>query len=153
MTPYCIVPGCVNRSKKVIEGVHFHQLPAKNPVLMEKWMNNITLLPYYKFKRLAARKSSRICSLHFTPDSYVRNLKSELLGLKPPPLLKGDAIPTIFQTGPSPSPMQKDRVQSYVKDLQTDEQKDVSLNSVVSNFASEKLLKITRFSDIYCQTA
>lgn len=42
-------------------------------------------------------KTSRICSLHFDKDSYVRNLKYELLGGTPikQRLLKPNGIPTL----------------------------------------------------------
>lgn len=42
-------------------------------------------------------KSSHVCSLHFKPDDYKRDLKAELLNIPPEKnkrLLKPDAIPS-----------------------------------------------------------
>ena len=40
-------------------------------------------------------KDTRVCSDHFEPDCFERDLKGELLGLKATRTLKPDALPTL----------------------------------------------------------
>ena len=45
--------------------------------------------------------SSRVCSEHFEPECFERDLKSEMLGTKAICRLKAEAVPTIFSFAPS----------------------------------------------------
>ncbi|CAH3031883.1 unnamed protein product, partial [Pocillopora meandrina] len=47
-------------------------------------------------ERIWSFRKTRLCSEHFTPDCYERDLKAEILGLKPRSTLKPGAIPTVF---------------------------------------------------------
>ena len=58
--------------------------------MVKRWIANT------KLKNPPISKHSRICSAHFEPDCYERDLRAELLGTKPMHRLKGDAVPTIF---------------------------------------------------------
>ena len=66
MPHHCAVPGCTSNSKTSV-GVSFHKFPADSGV-RRVWIRNI---------RRDERKgtwqinsSTRVCSLHFTEDSY-----------------------------------------------------------------------------------
>ena len=41
-------------------------------------------------------KYARVCSLHFAPEDFERDIKSEILGLPPRRLLKRGAVPTLL---------------------------------------------------------
>ena len=43
------------------------------------------------------KEYSRICSEHFKPHCFKRDLRAELMGTKPRNELKDDAVPTLFQ--------------------------------------------------------
>ena len=86
MTKYCSAPGCSKADKD--KALHFHSLPWKNKNLLKLWLTKM------KLKNPSFTKHSRICSEHFAPECYQRDLRSELLGLSRK--LKTDAVPTLF---------------------------------------------------------
>ncbi|XP_050699783.1 tigger transposable element-derived protein 1-like [Eriocheir sinensis] len=105
--PHCVVAGCntTNRYRHTIYS--FFNFP-KDTETSEKWLQlcgrpDITSPVYH-----------RICSLHFEPSAYERNLKYELLG-QPVPAnqirLKPEAVPTLHlpSTGTSGSPGNRGR--------------------------------------------
>ena len=49
-------------------------------------------------------KDTQLCSDHFEPDCFERDLKAELLGLKAKCTLKPNAVPTIFVHRPRKKP-------------------------------------------------
>lgn len=51
----------------------------------------------YSYKFYLNDFSGRICSVHFRPDAFKRNLKAELLGLDEKLKLKHDAVPTEYK--------------------------------------------------------
>jgi len=87
-----MAPGCHNREgdTKIRKTLQFHRLPLKKPLLLKKWLGKL------KLKYPSITKSSRICSDHFSPECYIRDLQSELLGLDRSKKLKDNAVPTIF---------------------------------------------------------
>ena len=71
MVRYCLVPGCKSKSQAGHEGISVH-LP-KNQAQAKKWV-------------LACKRddpvnmnNSGVCSLHFKPDDFARDLRYELL--------------------------------------------------------------------------
>ena len=92
MVKYCIAYGCRNKEPdtKTNKGLHFHSLPLTRPLILKQWLQNM------KLKNPSVNKYSRLCSHHFSPNCYVRDFKSELLGLNLKKQLKKDAVPTIF---------------------------------------------------------
>jgi len=53
-----------------------------------------------KLKEFPLTKHAKVCSAHFEPDCYIRDLQSELINSKPKQVVsKKDAIPTIFDYG------------------------------------------------------
>ena len=90
--PYCVAFGCDNSTDKVCPGVSFHRLPVKNPPLLKQWLASLRLEspPVHD-------ANARVCSEHFSPDSFTTYMKEKLLdqpgGRR---RLKNDAIPTIF---------------------------------------------------------
>ena len=93
MVKSCIAPGCRNTEKdKKDKSIHFHRLPITKPLLLMKWIAKMKL----KNPSISKCRYSRICSSHFTPDCFERDLQAELLGTKPKHRLKEQAVPTIF---------------------------------------------------------
>ena len=92
MPSNCAVFGCFsNRKKPGCGDISFFGFP-KNEEYRRKWV---------QICRRADNindKYARVCSLHFEPSAYERNLKYELLGTPLPrklARLKEDALPTL----------------------------------------------------------
>lgn len=95
----CSVRGCGKRNQAKANGVVIHRFPEKDLELCSKWLAAIGRDENKTEKKYA---SLRVCSQHFTPDDYERDLKAELLGCPPKKILKKTAIPSIFQTKRKP---------------------------------------------------
>lgn len=87
--PQCFVSNCSNYYGKTRGKVKvmYHIFPTK-PELVAKW----SVLCGYK-KDFKAPPYARVCSEHFGPNSYQRDLQHELLGLPLRKKLKADAVP------------------------------------------------------------
>lgn len=87
--PQCFVSNCRNYYGKTRGKVDvmYHIFPTK-PDLAEKW----SVLCGHK-KDFKAPPYARVCSDHFSPSCYQRDLQHELLGLPLRKKLKADAIP------------------------------------------------------------
>ena len=96
---YCCAVGCSNDSRSVSkeQGISFHRLPTEGSLLQE-WLAKISRVDF------AVTKDTRLCSDHFQPDCFERDLKAELLGLKGKRTLKSDAVPTVFAHRPRKKP-------------------------------------------------
>ena len=80
----CVVPGC--NSKK---NLSYHRIPS-NPTRQREWITAIN-----SSEGINPSKD-RICELHFTKESYERDLKHELMNTKMKrKSLKLDAVPTL----------------------------------------------------------
>ena len=79
---YCSAVGCNNDSRYVgrKQGVSYHRFPTDDKLLKE-WLAKLSRLD------LVVTKDSRVCSLHFEPECYKRDLKAELLGLNLPNII------------------------------------------------------------------
>ncbi|XP_022801223.1 THAP domain-containing protein 5-like isoform X2 [Stylophora pistillata] len=69
----------------------YQRLPIEDKQLLQRWLVNLkrTTLP----SRL---DRSYVCSDHFEPECFGRDIRAELMGKRPkPPLLKG-SVPTLF---------------------------------------------------------
>lgn len=91
----CSVPGCGKRNQAKAKDVVIHRFPEKDLELCSKWLAAIGRDGTKTERKYA---SLRVCSQHFSPDDYQRDLKAELLGCPPKKVLKKTAIPTIFHT-------------------------------------------------------
>jgi len=111
---YCMGYDCSNDSR-FTTGVTYHRLP-KDKELCSQWLAKISR------ENPTISKNSVVCSDHFTPECFERNLKAELLGTKPKATLKSNAIPTIF----SHIPIKKPRLSSEKRQLER-EKKEVRL--------------------------
>ena len=84
-TAKCAVESCPNPN-----GIIYHSFPHKSE-LQELWIEACgrkNLIPCIK--------NAKICSRHFSSDSYERDLRNELLGLPVRKKLKSNAIPTLL---------------------------------------------------------
>lgn len=87
--PQCFVSNCTNYYGKTRgkEKVMYHIFPTKHE-LAAKW----SILCGYK-KDFKAPPYARVCSEHFSPNCYQRDLQHELLGLPLRKKLKAEAVP------------------------------------------------------------
>ncbi|RMX42713.1 hypothetical protein pdam_00025733, partial [Pocillopora damicornis] len=85
---FCAAFDC-NNDSRYTTGISYHCFP-RDEALRSQWLAKISRAD------LVVSKNSRLCSEHFTPDCYERDLKAEILGLKPRSTLKPGAIPTVF---------------------------------------------------------
>ena len=92
---YCCAVGCSNDSRFVSkgQGISFHCFPTEDSLLKE-WLAKISRVG------LEVTKGTRLCSDHFEPDCFERDLRAELLGSKGKRALKPDAVATIFEHRP-----------------------------------------------------
>ena len=97
-----------NNDPRFTTGISYHCFPS-DPSIREQWLAKISRAD------LVISKHSRLCSEHFTPDCYERDLKAELLGSKPKPILKPDAFPSLFSHRPPPK---KPRLSSERRSLE-----------------------------------
>ncbi|KAJ8263766.1 hypothetical protein GJAV_G00141050 [Gymnothorax javanicus] len=98
---YCVAPNCSSNSArlKALDGVHFFHFPsAKNDAARRNvWIANCRRLDSWR-----PSKSSRLCSLHFERDAYLREPElCKVNGMNV--ILKPDALPTLFdyRSGPT----------------------------------------------------
>jgi len=95
MPTTCAVADCNNsfgKKENCCPSLGQHRFPLKNKKLLKSWVSAC--------KRRDAFKpaNSAICSEHFMPDDFERDLKNELLGLPLRKILKKDVLPTIFKS-------------------------------------------------------
>ena len=67
----------------------------KKEEIKKKWLHNLN--------RKFIPETLSVCSEHFEPSSFKRDLQAELMGTKPRKILKNDAVPTIFKLSQGPS--------------------------------------------------
>lgn len=87
--------GCGKRNQAKAKDVVIHRFPERDLELCGKWLSAIGRDVNKAEKKYT---SLRVCSQHFRPDDYERDLKAELLGCPPKKVLKKTAVPTIFQS-------------------------------------------------------
>ena len=97
----CAAFGCNHNSGnpgvEVSGRVHsFHSFPIKRPPLLKKWLANIRRAQFTP----TTHRHSRLCSGHFTADTFEEDLFGRYAGRSPGKLarrhLKADAFPTEF---------------------------------------------------------
>ena len=84
----CSAPGCTNRSEDN-KNISFHHLPSKSEEVKKKWLHNL--------KRKNIPETLFLCSEHFEPHCFRRDLRAELMGKKTRNELKDDVVPALFQ--------------------------------------------------------
>lgn len=86
--PHCTVPLCTNHSRKTVgTGISYHKLPT-GP-LKNIWLRNI------RRENIRANVHTRVCSEHFTEDSFEPAIEI-IPGFKKSKKLKSTAVPTVF---------------------------------------------------------
>ena len=143
--PQCSAFGCNNatgRSGNAEAKLSFHVFPLKKPSLLRSWLRNVNR------KNFKPTPSSRICSKHFTVDSFVPDKYAEHLASlaqaagrtynKPLYKLREDAVPTIFvHRTPTvvkerPSSVRRALLREQMDDASTPT--DVHVSKVLFNF-------------------
>ena len=83
---------CTNssRNKKSHEVKGYHYIPSNNE-LRNKWIIVIKREPLYP-----KNANFAVCGLHLEEDCFLRDLESELIGIKRTFSLKDGAVPTLF---------------------------------------------------------
>ena len=95
--PSCGVPLCNSYSSKHVKTEDckgWHRLPPEGKI-REEWLRVIRRENTPDFSNFPP--DFRICGLHFSDESFERDLKHELTGAKRTFSLKDDVIPTIFK--------------------------------------------------------
>ncbi|KAM9500499.1 uncharacterized protein Hap1MRO34_003649 isoform 2-T2 [Clarias gariepinus] len=90
----CSVRGCGKRNQTKAKDVVIHRFPEKDLELCGRWLAAIGRDVNHTGRKYS---SLRVCSQHFRPDDYERDLKAELLGCAPKKVLKKTAVPSVFQ--------------------------------------------------------
>ena len=128
---YCAAFGC-NNDSRYNTSVSYHCFP-RDKALQDQWLARISLAD------LVVTKHSRLCSLHFTPDDYERDLRAELTDRKRKGYLKTGAIHSIFSHRPAkkPRPLSEKRLEEKAR-------QEVGANNIIMN-ANKKLV-------LTCQT-
>lgn len=100
---WCCAVGCSNTSRKCSK-VTFHHFP-KDKLLQERWTRAV------RRKDWAPNNNSRVCSDHFTPDSYDVSVSlRESFGLARAgqrKKLRACAVPTEFAYAPRRPPIER----------------------------------------------
>lgn len=87
--PGCAVTGCLSYSRKTKgTDVSYHSFP-KDINMQKVWVTKC------RRKDSFSISTATVCSLHFTADDYVRDLRAELLHLPPRKILKPEAVPSV----------------------------------------------------------
>ena len=68
---------------------------SKKEEIKKKWLHNLN--------RKFIPETLSVCSEHFEPSCFKRDLQAEFMGAKPRNILKDDAVPTIFKHSQGPS--------------------------------------------------
>ena len=81
--PTCLAVGCTNttsKAKEKEESKSFHCIPdpVKNRSLCMRWLNNMANAKW-NINNFEANKNRVLCSDHFYPNCFARDLMSELL--------------------------------------------------------------------------
>lgn len=84
---YCCVPHCCSDSKKKLEGVSFHEIPA-DLELREAW---IKVIRRDKWTPCTTSNYSRVCSQHFKEADFLEGKRRRL---------RKGAVPSVFQHYP-----------------------------------------------------
>lgn len=98
----CVAKGCSNTRK---DGVSLHLWP-EDPRFARLWTNAVKNT---RSDFSNPPSSSRLCSVHFTEDCFeAQSIIAKRLGLEMKTIMKADAVPTIFRSGP---PLNKRQLQ------------------------------------------
>ncbi|XP_071525284.1 transposable element P transposase [Panulirus ornatus] len=100
MPSNCSISSCLSNYSQGNESVIFHRFPKDNTVRRE-WITACGQ------QDIINPNNARICSLHFKPSDYERNMKYELLRQPVPKnqrRLKAGAVPTIHLPAPEGTP-------------------------------------------------
>lgn len=95
--PGCAVTGCLSYSRKTKgSDIIYHTFP-KDIQIQKAWITKCHRKDHFNVT------TSTVCSLHFTADDYLRDLRAELLKQPRKKILKPDAVPSVNLAGSVPS--------------------------------------------------
>ena len=104
----CVAGGCSNTRK---DGVSLHLWP-EDPRFARLWTNAVKNT---RSDFTNPTSSSRLCSAHFTEDCFeAQSIIAKRLGLEMKTIMKADAVPTIFRSGPPLNKRQRQEDDEYV---------------------------------------
>ena len=104
----CVAGGCSNTRK---DGVSLHLWP-EDPRFARLWTNAVKNT---RSDFSNPSSSSRLCSAHFTEDFFeAQSIIAKRFGLEMKTIMKADAVPTIFRSGPPLNKRQRQEEDEYV---------------------------------------
>ena len=87
--PGCAVAGCLSYSRKTKgTDIVYHSFP-KDLLIQKTWINRCQRKDSFNIL------TSTVCSNHFMPQDYIRDLHAELLKITPKKVLKPDTVPNV----------------------------------------------------------
>lgn len=143
----CSISSCKNNSRKTLDVV-YHCFP-KDPAMAKKWR-----LACKRGDSWSIPKSGRICSDHFLPSDYVRDLVAELLNYVPvKKYLKEDAVPTLNLPGmkidKNNSPLHKEITNPLTSYTEINHDASLSDNGITNGVdSSEPDIEITNVTSL-----
>lgn len=125
MPALCAVVQCSNTSndKTINPNLIHHRFPTRNPTLSKVWLH------FCRRQDTVNVHNARICSDHFQPSDYERDMEHELLGLPLRKKLKRDAVPSIFSLKAS---LKDNKPNKRAERLEKRQRRDV-LNSLLGS--------------------
>ena len=139
----CGAPNCTNRSG-VKEGLSFHRIPKKVEI-QKKWLHNL--------KRKNIPENIFICSDHFEPNCFKRDLRAELMNTTPKKELVEDAVPTKFDHASisrkrvsSIARSNKKAKMQYVEEALIEHNQTISQNQNEVSCSTEDLIEVKEAS-------
>ena len=103
----CVPGGCSNTHK---DGVSLH-LWLEDPRFARLWTNAVKNT---RSDFSNPSSSRRLCSAHFTEDCFeAQSIIAKRLGLEMKTIMKADAVPTIFRSGPLLNKRQRQEEDEY----------------------------------------
>ncbi|XP_057307529.1 THAP domain-containing protein 7-like [Hydractinia symbiolongicarpus] len=107
-----------NNNERKIRVVFYHIPSAKkDKELRNKWLHNIK-----RSGTLPKDSGFYICSHHFEPECFERDLQAELMGPPPRNKLKDGAVPTLFNF--TKQPEKRKRTEKRIEDRQKRQEPD-----------------------------
>ena len=103
--PSCCAQNCTNRTrsgKLGCEDISWHRFPLQDAQLLRSWLTNLGRADF------VPTTNSRLCSEHFTEDSFVEVDEHFAGKRRPARRLKSRAVPTVFAQRPVHTSSSKD---------------------------------------------
>ncbi|KAI4500082.1 hypothetical protein M0802_004952 [Mischocyttarus mexicanus] len=117
--PQCAVATCRNSHRRTRgRRIRYHRFP-QIPEVRSRWVRACGRVPLVNGDIPFNIQTARICSLHFTQDSYEKDVEHQMLGLPARSRLRRGAVPTIsvpINVQPVTKMLVEDAKRSLLKD-------------------------------------